>query len=492
MILLAILLLPLATGLALGWVPRQYLRLTTLGGGALTLLLSLTTMAAAANGTPLDLQADWVAGAGLTFHLNADGVSSSLLALNALVGLLALAAARPEPHRRPRIYLALLLLAESAVAGVLTARDLVLFFVFWEAVLIPIFILVGVYGEGRRQYSALKLVIFTSAGSLAMLLAILTLYAAQGGGGTFAFDQLAHVRLAGGAVAGVATADLAFIGFALAFAIKTPIFPLHGWLADAYTSAPTPVVMMLAGVVSKLGPYGFYRVGIGLLPGGMQRFSPLLMTLAAAGIIYGALLALRQDDVKRMVAYISLSHMCFITLGIVGLVPAGVSGALLQMLNHGILITALFFISGHVEGNLGTRLRSRLRGLGAGAPAFASIFLVLSLATLGLPGLNGFVGEYLIMLGTFTRSWALLIATAVGVVLASWYTLRLYQGLMDGEPAGEETVGEGTVEVASLEMGVLVPLASLAVVIGVYPAPLLDLLGRSAAVLTAGLGGIGG
>ena len=209
------------------------------------------------------------------------------------------------------------------------------------------------------------------------------------------------------------------------------------------------------------------------------------MTLAAVGIVYGALLALRQEDAKRMVAYLSLSHMCFISLGIFSLTLAGISGGVLQMLNHGILITSLFFIVGHLERKLGTRQRSRIGGLSRQAPLLAGVFLVLALATLGMPGLNGFVGEYLILLGTFARSWVLLLIAAAGVVLAAWYTLRLYQGTMNGEPQAEA----GPAEIGAAETGVLLPLAALAVLIGVFPAPLLSLIDGGVGGVVKLLGG---
>jgi NADH-quinone oxidoreductase subunit M len=460
-------------------VPTRYLQTIGLLTTGADLLVSLVVLQAAANGTPLTLNNSWAATAGLGFRLSADGVSSSLLALNSLVGLMAVLATRVGDIKRPHLFMALLLATQTAIAGALLAQDLVLFFVFYEAVLVPSFILIAVFGDGDRQRSAMKLLIFTSAGSLAMLVSILALFNA-GGGSSFAFEHLSSTQFGGGRVLlGLTGADLAFIGFALAFAIKTPLFPFHGWLADVYTSAPTPVVMVLAGVVSKLGPYGFFRVALPLLPSGARDFSPLLTALAAAGIIYGALLALRQEDVKRMVAYLSLSHMCFISLGILGLTAAGLSGGVLQMINHGILITSLFFIVGHLERRIGSRDRARLHGLSARAPALAAVFLVLALATLGMPGLNGFAGEYLILLGAYARSWAVLLVAAVGVILAAWYTLRFYQGAMNG-PAPET---DADAEIGPVESGILVPLAVLAVVIGIYPAPVLSVIGDGVGIV---------
>jgi NADH-quinone oxidoreductase subunit M len=475
MTLLVAIFLPLAVATVIGRVPARYLQAAGLLATGLDLLVSLLVLQAAASGAPLSLDVDWAGPAGLGLRLSADGVSGSLLVLNALVGLMAVLATRVHDLQRPHLFMAMLLAVQTAVAGALLARDLVLFFVFYEAVLLPFFILIAVFGEGRAQYVAIKLLVFTSAGSLAMLVSILAIFVASGGSGSssFAFDQLSRVRFSGGAVLfGLGAADLAFLGFTFAFAIKTPLFPFHGWLAEAYTSAPTPVVMVLAGVVSKLGPYGFFRIALPLLPSAAKQFSPLLMTLAAVGIVYGALLALRQEDIKRMVAYLSLSHMCFISLGIFSLTPAGISGGVLQMLNHGILITSLFFIVGHLERRLGTRRSSRLGGLSRRAPLLAAVFLVLALATLGMPGLNGFVGEYLILLGTYARSWTLLIIAAVGVVLAAWYTLRLYQGTMNGEPQPDA----GTAEIGAVETSVLAPLAAMAVLIGVFPEPFLSFI----------------
>ncbi|MHB8507031.1 MAG: complex I subunit 4 family protein [Candidatus Dormibacteria bacterium] len=474
-----LLLIPLAAALLCARVPENLIRPAALLGAGLCVLLAALAFSAAGDGHPLTFFQAWAPGAGIAFRLEADGVSSSLVLLNAALFLLAILATRMEQVSRPRLFLALLLITEAAVAGVLLARDLVLFYVFWEAVLLPLFLLISVFGEGRRQYSALKLLIFTGLGSLAMLLSILALALAHApsGGPTFDLDQLAAVHLSTRPVLlGLGVADFVFLGFAVAFAVKAPLFPFHGWLADAYASSPTPVVMVLAGIVSKLGPYGFYRIAVSMLPNEASRFSPLLMALAAVGIVYGALLALRQRDAKRMVAYLSLSHMCFITLGIVGLTTPGLQGGVLQMVNHGILIASMFFIVGHIERGTGTRDRSVLAGLARRAPGLSALFLILALATLGLPGLNGFVGEYLIMLGTYARSWSMLLLAAVGVVLASWYTLRLYQGLMNG-PAAE---GPG-MDLAPRDAGVLVPLAAFAIVIGVYPGPLLAVIGSSVA-----------
>jgi NADH-quinone oxidoreductase subunit M len=338
------------------------------------------------------------------------------------------------------------------------------------------------------------MLIYTSLGSLTMLVSIAGLFVLSGSH-SFLIEDLARSRQV--YFVGISAAHLVFLGFAFAFAIKTPLFPFHGWMAEAYTACPTPALMVLAGVVSKMGPYGFYRVAMRLEPGPARDLSGLLMTLAAIGIVYGALMALRQRDAKRTVIYLSLSHMCFITLGIVSLSPAGLAGGTLQMVNHGVLIASMFFIVGHIEARLGTRDRGSLTGLASSAPILAGVFLLLSLATLGLPGLNGFVGEYLIMAGAFSRSWPILLLAAAGVVLASWYTLRFYQGVMNGSPlAAQQEEGEAVaqpraVELTSAELGILVPLAAAALLIGIFPAPLASLVNQGVAPLSQLLAGGG-
>ena len=486
MILLAAVFVPAVAALACAVARRDSVRTVALLGAAAELVLASNALLNA-GGATLTFSYPWAPAAGIAFSLVGDGVSASLLALGALVTLLAVLATRVEEVPRPRLFLGLLLLVQSGVAGLVLARDLVQFFVFWELVLVPFLLLIGLFGEGDRRRAAMRLLIFTSLGSLAMLLSILAIHAARGGApGSFAMEGLGAVHFSPTSnYLGVAAADVVFLGLALAFTIKTPVFPFHGWLAEAYTSAPTPAVMVLSGVVSKLGPYGFYRVAMPLLPESARHLSGVLGLLAVAGIIYGALLALRQTDVKRLLAYLSLSHMSFITLGIVTLTTAGITGGVVQMVNHGILISSLFFIAGHIESRLGTRDRRLIGGLAKPAPVLAAVFFVLALATLGLPGLNGFVGEYLVMLGAFGRSWGLLLGAATGVVLASWYTLRLYQGLMTGPYVGEATP---TLEVSARELGVLLPLAVLAVAIGVFPGPLVDALHASVAAVVTALG----
>jgi NADH-quinone oxidoreductase subunit M len=376
----------------------------------------------------------------------------------------------------PRLkeFMLLLLILETATAGILLSLDLILFYVFWEAMLVPLYFLIGVWGEGARVYAAFKFLIYTVVGSFAMLIAILAVAAisfSQTGELSFDWTVLVQHPASGGwqlplNLGTIGIPELLFVGFALAFAIKMPIFPLHTWLPVAYTACPIPVVIVLAGLISKLGAYGLLRFNLALFPEAAHHLGPALAVLATVGILYGAFMALVQTDLKRLVAYASISHLGFIGLGIFAGNLLGIEGALVQMINHGVIIAALFLIVGMMERRAGTRDRREMRGLGAAAPLFAALFLVISLAALGLPGLNGFVGEFLIMLGAWTAFVPLAVAAGVGVILAAWYVLRFYQGSMQEAPP--QPVGFG--ELRRVDTGVLAPLLALMVLIGISPA----------------------
>ena len=413
-------------------------------------------------GLQFEERLDWVRNAGISYHLGVDGLSLFLLGLNALLFLLAMVTADPRMPRYKEFVL-LMLILETATAGVLLALDLVLFYVFWEAMLVPLYFLIGAWGEGRRVYAAFKFMIYTVVGSLAMLVAILALAAvafSQTGTLTFDWVALAQRPLAPG------TQQLLYLGFALAFAIKMPLFPVHTWLPAAYPATPTPVLLVFAGLVSKLGAYGLIRFNLTLFPDAARTLGPWLAVLAAVGILYGALMALAQPDLKRLVAYASMSHLNFIALGIFAGNRLGVEGALIQMVNHGVIIAALFLIVAMIEARTGTRQRGELRGLAGPAPVFAAVFLVVSLAALGLPGLNGFTGEFLIMLGAWDAFLPLAIAAGVGVILAAWYMLRVYQGTVQDAPPQPARFDD----LRWQDLGVLAPLLSLIVILGIIPA----------------------
>ena len=414
----------------------------------------------------------WIPSAGISYHLGVDGLSVFLLGLNGLLFLIAILVIDPETPRLKQFVL-LLLILEAATAGIMLSLDLILFYVFWEAMLVPLYFLIGVWGEGQRVYAAFKFLIYTVIGSFAMLIAILAVAALNfSQTGQLSFDWVLLVQHPAGGIwqlpLGLGTIgiqQLLFLGFAFAFAVKMPLFPLHTWLPPAYTSSPVPVVIVLAGLVSKLGAYGFLRFNLGLFPDAAHSLGPFFAVLATIGILYGAFMALVQTDLKRLVAYASMSHLGFIGLGIFAGNLLGIEGSLVQMINHGVIIAALFLVVGMIERRAGTRDRAQLRGLAASAPLFAALFLVVSLAALGLPGLNGFVGEFLIMLGAWTAFVPLAVAAGIGVILAAWYVLRFYQGSMQEAPPEPATFGE----VRPMDGGVLAPLLALMVVIGITP-----------------------
>ncbi len=413
----------------------------------------------------------WIPSAGISYHLGVDGLSLFLLGLNGLLFLIAILVADPITPRFKE-FIMLFLVLEAATTGILLSLDLILFYVFWEAMLVPLYFLIGVWGEGRRVYAAFKFLIYTVVGSFAMLVAILAVAAinfTQTGKPSFDWVQLIQHPASGSwspfGLGPFGIQQLLFLGFALAFLIKMPIFPLHTWLPAAYVASPIPVVIVLAGLVSKLGAYGLVRFNLALFPDAAHSLGPFLAVLATIGILYGAFMALVQTDLKRLVAYASMSHLGFIGLGIFAANLLGIEGSLVQMINHGVIIVALFLIVGMIERRTGTRLRGELLGLAAVAPIFAALFLIVSLAALGLPGLNGFAGEFLIMLGAWTAFLPLAVGAGIGVILAAWYVLRFYQGSFQEAPPKPAGFGE----LRLVDTGVLFPLLALMVVIGVSP-----------------------
>jgi len=476
-----VLVIPLAGALLVAVTPAEAGRVIKQLGllsAVITLALVLAIIGGFQHGVDhLHLQFEealqWIPSAGISYHLGVDGLSVFLLGLNALLFLLAIVVTDPLTPRLKQFIL-LLLILEAATAGILLALDLVLFYVFWEAMLVPLYFLIGVWGEGRRVYAAFKFLIYTVFGSFAMLIAILAVVAINfSHTGQLSFDWTVLVLHPAPGVwhlpAGLGTIgiqQLLFVGFGLAFAIKMPIFPLHTWLPPAYTASPIPVVIVFAGLVSKLGAYGFLRFNLSLFPDAAHSLGPLLAVLATIGILYGAFMALVQTDLKRLVAYASISHLGFIGLGIFAGNLLGIEGALVQMINHGVIIAALFLVVGMIERRAGTRDRGELRGLAATAPLFAALFLVASLAALGLPGLNGFVGEFLIMLGAWAAFVPLAVGAGIGVILAGWYVLRFYQGSTQEAPPQPASFAD----LRPADAGVLAPLLALMVLIGVSPA----------------------
>jgi NADH-quinone oxidoreductase subunit M len=429
---------------------------------------------ASARGFQFVERASWIPQFGIFWFLGIDGISLLLVLLTAFLTPLVLFAAPLSIHHRLKAYLVSMLLLESAMLGTLVALDLVLFYVFWELMLVPMFLIIGVWGGERRVYAAIKFVLFTMVGSLPMLAAILYLglnHGEIGGELSFALTDLYVSRVTGPAE------HWLFLAFALAFAIKVPMWPLHTWLPDAHVEAPTGGSVILAGVLLKMGTYGFVRFLLPLFPTAVGVWAPWIGGLAVVGIVYGALVAMAQPDMKKLVAYSSVSHLGFVMLGIASMNAVGLSGAVFQMVAHGLSTGALFLLVGVIYERRHTRLVAEYGGLWQQVPRYAVCFLLVMLASIGLPGLCGFVGEFLILIGAFRWSPPLAAVAVTGVVLGAAYMLRMYQRVMFGEIDSEKN---GDLEdMNRTEMAVLAPVLALIVVLGVYPQPFLTLIETS-------------
>lgn len=427
---------------------------------------------------------DWIHAIGASYHLGLDGLSGWLLMLNAGLFLVAALAVSRRDVERLRRYCSLMLLTEGAIAGTLLAADLLLFYLFWEGMLIPLYFILSGFGGPRRGQATLKFIVYTIAGSLLMLVAILWLYF-DAGAHSFDLEQLiinpgpaqSVMVIPGIKVSTFTPQDLVFIGFAIAFAIKLPLVPFHTWLPELYVQSPATTLVFFAGIVGKMGAYGFMRYGLTLFPSSINTFKWLFAALAVIGIIYGALMALSERDIKRILAYASLSHLGFIALGIFSLTTNGVSGAIIQIVNHGIIIAALFLIAGYIERRTATRDLGELSGLEKRMPWLYVLFLVATLASLGMPGTNSFVGEFAVVLGAFQLGWPLAVVALGGTVIACWYMLRLHQGLMHDPP---KPITERVHDIRLSEGLVLAPLVALIVLLGVFPKPLGDIASPAA------------
>ena len=413
-------------------------------------------------------RADWISDLGVQWLLGIDGISLFLVVLTGVLFPIALLA--EDPGHDDRAYYAWLLLLEAGVMGVFCALDLVVFFLCFEVVLVPMYFLIGRWGHGNRAYAATKFFLYTMAGSALMLVGILAVafLHADATGGDLTFDLVA---LAEAQSLETTTARWVFLSFALAFAVKVPIFPLHTWLPDAHTEAPTAGSVILAGVLLKLGTYGFLRFGLYLFPEASHFFAPVFLTLGVVGIVYGAVVATMQRDLKRLVAYSSVAHLGFIVLGTFSLNTEGIEGGLLQMVNHGVSTGALFLLVGMIYERRHTRQIDELGGLQKAAPMMAAVFTLVMLSSIGLPGLNGCVGEFLVLVGAFNahRWWAVI--AAAGVILAALYLLWAYQRVFHGPAEGDNA------EMPDLRLReglVMAPLLALIVFMGVYPKPVIE------------------
>jgi NADH-quinone oxidoreductase subunit M len=406
----------------------------------------------------------WIPSFGISYAVGVDGISLFLLVLTGFLTPLALLSSWAAVHNRTRAFCMCILLLESAMMGVFVSLDLFLFYVFWDAMLVPMYFLIGVWGYDRRVYAAVKFILYTMAGSVLMLLAILGLASLNSAAtGHYSFDLLTLYGLP-------VPPNLQFwffLAFALAFAIKVPLFPFHTWLPDAHVEAPTAGSVILAGVLLKMGTYGLVRFAFPLFPLAATFFAPYLATLAVIGIIYGALVAMVQPDLKKLVAYSSVSHLGFVVLGIAAMNTQGVQGAVYQMLSHGVSTGGLFLIVGMLSDRRHTRMISEFGGLKSVAPRLVAVFLIVTLASIGLPGLNGFVGEFLILLGAFTWNPHVAAFAATGMVLSAVYMLWMFQRVNYGPVDNDKN--RTLPDLAPREWAAILPVVAVAVLMGVLP-----------------------
>ncbi|HZL04284.1 MAG TPA: NADH-quinone oxidoreductase subunit M [Coriobacteriia bacterium] len=484
-LLTVIILLPLAGAIACALVPKERAsaaRWVALGVTAIDLLLALVLLASFDAGAGMQFveKHAWVPQVGIQYYLGVDGISLSMLVLSALLSVLAVVASW-NVEKKSTSYFAMLLLLEVGMNGVFLALDFVLFYVFWELVLVPMYFLIATWGGPRREYAAIKFFLYTLFGSVFMLVGIIALYLHPAGG---TFDMTALV----GAGLPASFQWWVFAAFFLGFAVKVPIFPFHTWLPDAHVEAPTAASVLLAGILLKMGTYGFIRVALPILPDAAAKWSGFIAALAAISIVYGAALAFAQTDLKKLVAYSSVSHMGFVMLGVASGTVEGIDGAVAVMFSHGVVTGMLFLIVGMVYERTHTRMISDLSGLSGGAPVVAGLLAFASFASLGLPGLSGFVGEFLSLLGAWKSAIpaAWVVVAAVGVLLAAAYTLWMVQRVVLGIPSEKvQNMGDITVR----EIGVLVPLVALTLVVGLWWDSLLRYVDPAVRALVAVLAG---
>ena len=404
----------------------------------------------------------WISNPPIHYQVGVDGLSLFLILLTTFLTPLAVLASWPITHRVKEFFV-LLLVLEAGMLGVFVALDLFLFYVFWEVMLIPMYLLIGIWGHQRRFYAAIKFILYTLAGSLLMLVAIIWLYIQTG---TFDLLALYSLRYEMPGLLSLGAERWLFLAFFLAFAIKIPLFPFHTWLPDAHVEAPTAGSVLLAGVLLKMGAYGLLRFCLPLFPNATREFAPAISALAIIGILYGALVALVQPDMKKLIAFSSIAHMGFIVLGIMAMNVISVQGAIYQMLNHGISTGMLFLLAGMLYDRRHTHLISEFGGLATPMPVLSSFLLLACLSSLGLPLLNGFVGEFLILLGVFEANVVHAALATFGVVLAAVYLLWMYQRVAFGQVTKE--VNKTLPDVSRRELAILIPLAVLVVWMGVF------------------------
>jgi NADH-quinone oxidoreductase subunit M len=473
-ILSVLIFLPLAGMAAVAFVPgrnTRAVRLVTLAVTLLLFFLSLPLLASfgRSGGMQFEERVPWIPALGISYHVGIDGISLFLLLLTTFLAPLVYLSAWNAIRERVKEFALFYLLLHTGMIGAFAALDLFLFYVFWELMLIPMAFLIGVWGGERRLYAAVKFVLYTVVGSLLMLVALLVLArhaASITGHLSFDWKDLVGVPVPG------SLQMLLFAGFALAFAIKVPLFPFHTWLPDAHVEAPTAGSAILAGILLKMGTYGFLRYAMPLFPDAARAATPLLTVLALVGIVYAALVAMVQDDVKKLVAYSSVSHLGFVILGLFAFNTSGIEGAIYVMLAHGLSTSALFLLVGVLYERRHTRLIGEYGGIARSMPLFSALFLVTTLASIGLPALSGFIGEFLVLFGTFEVSPARAAIAATGVVLGAVYMLWMVRRVFFGPITSD--ANRNLPDVSLRELAVILPLLAGMVYLGVRPAPLPD------------------
>lgn len=446
----------------------ETIRRLALVASVVTLLTSIPLFVcfdAADPGIQFEQTADWIPSLGITYHVGIDGISLFLVLLTTFLTPLAILSSWNSIQQRVKEYFVFVLVLETGMLGVFVALDLFLFYVFWEAMLVPMYFLIGVWGGQRRIYAAIKFFLYTMAGSVLMLVAIITLYFLNGGV-SFDFPVILSGLHSGRVMLTAAQQYWLFLAFFIAFAIKVPLFPFHTWLPDAHVEAPTAGSVILAGVLLKMGTYGMVRFCLPLFPEAALQMAPLISVLAIVGIIYGALVAMVQPDLKKLVAYSSVSHLGFVVLGIFAFNAQGMEGAIYQMLNHGISTGALFLLVGMIYDRRHTRLIEDFGGLATPLPLFSAFFMIVTLSSIGLPLLNGFVGEFLILLGAFTANVPRGVVAATGIILSSVYMLWMYQRVVFGDVKDERN--RALTDLSLREKSIMIPLVVLIVWMGVY------------------------
>ncbi|MCU1603187.1 MAG: proton-translocating NADH-quinone oxidoreductase, chain [Frankiales bacterium] len=484
-----LLLVPAVGALLVAMLPKGQdllAKQVALGVSLLTLVLTAVAVAqfdtrAGAPRFQFEQHQEWIRSLGVTYSLGADGIALVLIALAALLVPVVLLAswdaveelvdvegpdAKLTPNKSVKSFFALMLVLESFMIGVFAATDVFLFYVFFEAMLIPMYFLIGMYGGPRRAYAAVKVLLYSLVGGLLMLAAVIGLYV-QSGRSTFRWDQLIHQDL------DHTTQVWLFLGFFIAFAIKAPLFPFHTWLPDAGAESPTGGAVLLVGVLDKVGTFGFLRYCLPLFPWAAHELAPYVIALSITGIMYGALLALGQKEMKRLVSYTSVAHFGFIGMGCLAFTTQAGTGAVFYMVNHGLSTGALFLVIGFLVDRGKSRLISDYSGVAKVAPVLAAMFFISGLSALALPGLSTFVSEFLVLVGTFTRYKVAAVIATTGIVLAALYILLAYQRTMQGPLGG---LGEKVKDLKAREVAAVAPLLVLMLFLGFYPKPVTDIV----------------